>query len=82
MRQEMHLDEPEEPDDLFFTGFPLPYRDAMLAWRAYHSHGVLPFAGGSLDQPAWWWEMVSLMNEMYYVRWYENKAEADAEKAK
>lgn len=69
----MHLDEPEEPDDLLFSGFPLPYSAAMLAWRAYHDHGVLPFTGGSLEQPTWWWDMVSLINQMYYVRWYENK---------
>jgi len=77
VRQDLRIEEPEEPDDLLFSGFPLDYGMAMLSYRAYHDHGVLPFAGGSLDQPLWWWDMVSLIDRMYYVRWWANKDEAE-----
>lgn len=82
VRQDLRIEEPEEPEDLLFSGFPIDYTSALMAYRAYHDHGVLPFAGGSLEQPAWWWEMIALIDRMYYVRWWDNKPEADKARAK
>lgn len=78
VRRDLRLEEPEEPDDLLFSGFPIDWSSALLAYRAYHEHGVLPFAGGSLEQPAWWWDIVGMIDRIYYIRWWENRAEAEA----
>lgn len=78
MRQELRIEKPKEPDDLAFSGLPLDYDTAMLSYRAYREHGALPFAGGTLDQPMWWWDMIELIDQIYHIRWYENKDEAEA----
>jgi hypothetical protein len=34
-------------------------------WDEYAQHGVLPFAGGYLDQPQWWLDDVDYLELMY-----------------
>lgn len=51
-------------DDLPETvtlGYPLD--TALLLWRGYSDHGLLPFAGGLLDQPRRWRRLIRLLDD-------------------
>lgn len=78
----MKLVEPDIPE-WDFTGVHYPYDLCVRSWHAYRDHGVLFVAGGYMDQPPEWWEMVHTFEAIYNTRWHENmpayeaKLEAD-----
>jgi hypothetical protein len=50
-------------------------------WWAYRQHGILPRAGGYLDQPAAWWDTVRVLNIWYSTIVDEVREEAKEEKS-
>jgi hypothetical protein len=58
--------EPPVPD-YQFSGLPwmLTQHDAWFVWRAWENHGVMPYAGGLLDQPPEWRKMIETFQAAY-----------------
>jgi hypothetical protein len=71
VRIELELDKPEIPD-WDFSGVHYPYDVCVRSWRAYRKHGVLFVAGGYLDQPPEWWDMIHTFEAIYRTRQHEN----------
>lgn len=46
-------------------GYPL--ETALLLWRGWEDHGVLPRAGGILDQPRQWQRLIQTLNHRLSV---------------
>lgn len=72
LRQQMHTyrypaDEPIDPETLFSgqDEIELPFgKDAFLVYSAYQN-GYLPRAGGILDQPRAFKQLLNIMNTLY-----------------
>jgi len=71
--------EPEVPD-YKLSGLPWPRREAWMLWRAWVEHGVMPTAGGLLDQPPEWRGMIETFQAVYGVVVHEVRREVDARK--
>ena len=73
--------EPLVPD-FELTGLPwiLTKRDAWFVWRAWENHGIMPTAGGLLDQPPEWRELIDTFQAIYGVVADEIRREVHARK--
>lgn len=57
---------------------PCDFGTALELWTAYKDKGIMPRAGGYLDQPRWWRNLVRFMNSRHSPIYaaYEREQEA------
>lgn len=80
--QDLGIELDEEDPELEFEGFWLPEQMTIDTWFAYRNYGVLPFAGGLLDQPSPWWRDIRMCEAIYnyaYKNHKDNQQRADDE---
>ena len=54
-------DLPDMPEGVSLHGYSVD--TALFLWRGYASHGLLPHAGGLLDQPRRWRRMIAALDD-------------------
>jgi hypothetical protein len=74
MRALVHPPAPSLDDEEADFGLRYPFEVVRLCWWAWREHGVLPEAGGLLDQD--WW----LMNDIFTLNARYNLWEARRER--
>ncbi len=79
-RINIDLDYESPPPDFELSGLHYPRREAWALWRAWEDHGVMPHAGGYLDQPPEWRQTIETFQAMYGIAVYEVRQEVDARK--
>jgi hypothetical protein len=72
--------EPDVPDYDFGGLTPYGSDLAWALWRAWEKHGVMPDAGGYLDQAPEWKRMIETLDAVYGVMVHEIRQEVNARK--
>ncbi len=73
---------PSRPDPYDFSGFDWPYDAADLfeMWIQYEENGVLAVAGGYMDQPPEWREMIRALRRVYGLLVHQIKLQVKGRK--
>lgn len=78
-RPDLELDDIKDEIQL-----PCDFRKAIELWIAWTQHGIMPRAGGYLDQPRWWLQLVRLftsrhtpIHQQYIAEKYPDKSQGD-----